>query len=334
MKRLLAILLVMGLLCLCACSDSASRLETEAPEKTTETSEETTETTMPETDISSESTEQTCTPILYKVTAENGATLYLFGSIHATDSRAYPLPDYVMQAYDESDYLAVECDINAFADDFAAQTDMTMKMVLTDGTTISDHIGQEIYNDAKELLSEHDLYFSVFDSYAPAMWMSLMESAVMEISGLDSESAIDMFFLKRAASEEKEIREVESVEFQYDLLLSFSDELMADIIASYTENPQASADGTVMLYEAWLAGDEQALIALLDEEIPQEKAELYADYQVKLFTERNLSMADTAESYLAQGGTGFFVVGAGHILGEDGCANLLTARGYRVERVS
>ena len=44
-------------------------------------------------------------------------------------------------------------------------------------------------------------------------------------------------------------------------------------------------------------------------------------------------MADTAEDYLARGGTGFFVVGAAHIIGEGACAELLAQRGYSVERI-
>lgn len=336
MKRFFAIFLLLGLLCLCGCS--ASQPTTSAAETTAETTVETTaetaaEPTTPESSAPTDPSAAACTPVLYKVTAEDGAVLYLFGSIHATDSRAFPLPQYVMQAYEESDYLAVECDINAFASDISAQTDMAMKMVLSDGTTIADHIGDDVYTAAKALLSENGLYYSVFDFYGPAMWMSLVESAVVEMSGLDSEDGIDVYFLELAAGGNKEIREVESVELQYDMLLGFSDELMTMIISSTTEAPQAAADATSVLYETWLAGDEAALIALLEEEVPPEEAELYAEYQTKVVTERNLCMADTAEDYLAQGGTGFFVVGAAHILGEGGCADLLAARGYTVERI-
>lgn len=338
MKRFLAILLLISLLCLCGCGSSASQPTTSTTETTAETTAEstaetTTASTAPESSAAIEPPAATCTPVLYKVTAENGAVLYLFGSIHATDSRAFPLPAYVMQAYEESDYLAVECDLNAFASDIAAQTDMAMKMVLSDGTTIADHIGEDVYTAAKELLSANGLYYSVFDMYGPAMWMSLVESAVVEMSGLDSEDGIDLYFLELAAEENKEIREVESAEFQYNMLLGFSDELMTFIISSTTDDPKGAADATAALYETWLAGDEGALITMLEEDVSQEEAELYAEYQTKVVTERNLGMADTAEAYLAQGGTGFFVVGAAHILGEGGCADLLAARGYTVERV-
>ena len=163
--------------------------------------------------------------------------------------------------------------------------------------------------------------------------MSLLENIITEMSGLDAMDGIDLFFLGLAAEENKEVREVESLEFQYDLMTGFSDELMALIIGSYVENPQSSADETLQLYEVWLAGDEAAFAELSEEEAPEEEAELYAEYTTKLVAERNISMADTAEDYLARGGTGFFVVGAAHIIGEGACAELLAQRGYSVERI-
>jgi len=44
-------------------------------------------------------------------------------------------------------------------------------------------------------------------------------------------------------------------------------------------------------------------------------------------------MADRAEEYLAEGGTGFYVVGAAHIVGEGALVELLRDRGYTVEKV-
>ena len=315
MKRTLCLILTLALLLLSACSTKP----TEEPSSTTQEP--------------SSQQEATCTPVLYKVSAENGAVLYLFGSIHVTDSRAYPLPDYVMQAYEESDYLAVECDVNAFTSDFAAQQELVTKMVLTDGTTVADHLGQDVYEAAKAFLSERGAYFQIYDSYHPAMWMSLLEAEVADMSGLDPNGGIDMYFLTLAAQEGKEIREVESVEYQYDLLLGFSDELLSLIVGDCAQDPQEQADGTKALYEFWLAGDEDSLVQLLNEQPEEENAALYAEYETALITERNGNMADTAEEYLKQGGTGFFVVGAAHILGDGACADLLAERGYTVERI-
>lgn len=242
MKRFFALFLLLSLLCLWGCVNPAEQTAptTEATQASSDLPQTTEETEAPVPSTTEEGMVETCTPALYKVTGENGAVLYLFGSIHATDYRAYPLPDYVMQAYEESDYLAVECDIT----DYAAQGELAAKMLTSDGTTIADHIGQETYEAAKSFLTKQGQYYSLLDTVSPAVWMSLLENIIIEMSGLDAMDGIDLFFLGLAAEENKEIREVESLEFQYDLMTGFSDELMALIIGSYVEDPQVSADET------------------------------------------------------------------------------------------
>ena len=47
----------------------------------------------------------------------------------------------------------------------------------------------------------------------------------------------------------------------------------------------------------------------------------------------NLKMAETAEHYITDGKTVFYVVGLAHMLGEGGLVQLLKQSGYTVERV-
>jgi uncharacterized protein YbaP (TraB family) len=49
-----------------------------------------------------------------------------------------------------------------------------------------------------------------------------------------------------------------------------------------------------------------------------------------MFDDRNLNMADKAEEYLKTGKTTFYIVGAGHMVGETGIIKLLRDRGYTV----
>lgn len=61
-------------------------------------------------------------PLLYKVTDGDGNVIWLFGSIHVGRDDYYPLPEYVLDAYEGSDALAVELDAVAFENDMTAQT--------------------------------------------------------------------------------------------------------------------------------------------------------------------------------------------------------------------
>lgn len=286
--------------------------------------------------VPEQKTEQ-CTPLLYQVSDENGAVLYLFGSIHATDDRANPLPEYVMDAYTASDYLCVECDVYAATKDIAAQADLTKKFLCEPGKTTADYLDTELYEEAKAFLTEHGIYNALYDYYLPTMWFSLAENVMVSEAGLDAQDGIDMYFLRDAHKNDKEIREVESVEYQYDMMLGFSDELVELLLANSIRNLDESVSSLQALYEAWLHGETAELLGSSAEDttgMSAEELSLYKEYEDALITERNRLMADKAEEYLAGGDTGFFVVGAAHIVGEGAVADLLSQRGYQVEVVT
>ncbi len=322
MKRFLAFLLcLLMLFSLCACTSAGE----EKPEKTG----------APTPTPSEEPEEAECTPLMYKVTDGKGGILYILGSIHVADDRAKDMPDYVNDAYDESDYLCVECDTFALSSDMAAQRELAELVVYSDGSMISDHISAETYEAAKAILEENGMYSYVYDYMKPAMWVSTLETLSAEKAGLDSDSGIDLMFLEKAHKSGLEIREVESVEFQFNMLIGFSDELMDAMLAS--DCREDAAESTLELYELWLTGNEKTLIKALtaeddsDSDLP---AELLEEYNKVMICDRNIGMADKAEEYLAGGGTGFYIVGLAHVIGDGGIIDLLTQRGYTVEKIS
>ena len=94
---LLALVMVLGTLVSCS---PATNETSDAP---------TTKATAKTEDIITASTdEEGVHPLLYKVTDDDGNTIWLFGSIHVGRDEFYPLPDYVMDAFEGSESLAVE----------------------------------------------------------------------------------------------------------------------------------------------------------------------------------------------------------------------------------
>ncbi len=343
MKNLIALLLCMVMvLGLAACGKPAEPATTTevAPTTTTPTEPSVPETTVPTTEPEiTEPTESTITPLLYKVTDSEGNVAWLFGSIHVGEEYFYPLPDYVLDAYASSDALAVEFDIVSFETDFDAQIEALQQMVYTDGTTITDHISEELYNDAKAALKDLGMYSSALDYYCPAMWSSFIDSAMIEQMGVDTSLGIDLYFLNRAHEEGKTILDVESAAFQYGMMAGYSEGLQAMLLESSVASAalvEESKEDLMQLLQAWAAGDEAAFDALINAAPEFESAEeeaLYNEYQNAMITSRNLNMADFAEDALKSGEEVFIVVGAAHIVGAGAMAQLLAERGYTVEIV-
>ncbi len=289
--------------------------------------------------LSFESYERTeeCTPLLYKVTDDKGAALYLLGSIHVGDDRTQSMPDYVMNAYNASSYICVEVDIVEYEKNIAKQLADLNLLLCPKGETVRDHMDKAVYKDMKNFLQSADMYNAAYEQYMPSLWSSLVDEALRSYTDLTTDCGVDRYFLNKAAVQGKEIKEVESIDFQNALLAGFSDELYELLIASSVYNPEESVNQLNYMYETWLSGDEKAIeeMLLLDYEgLSEEEKALVEDYNNKMLFDRNVGMADKAEEYLADGGTGFYIVGMAHIAGDGAIVKLLRDRGYTVEKIS
>lgn len=276
------------------------------------------------------------TPAMWKVVKAD-KIMYLFGSIHATDDGAENLPDYVMNAFNECDSLAVEIDINSMMNDFSSIYNMMSSIVYSDGTTIKDHISEETYNSAVKLLSENNMYMSYYDKFKPMMWISLLENIIYSQASIDVNNSMETIMLKKAKDADKEVLEVESMEIQILAFDAISDDLADYMIKSYTEDGAAEELKKSMeeLYDAWKKGEDLGSDSDSDSDgIPKELVDDYEAYNKAMLTDRNIGMADKAEQYMNDGKKTFFMVGAAHMYDDDGIVSILKERGYKVERVS
>ncbi len=332
-KRLLALLLAV-IMCFVfvGCQDD------------TQTKDKTNETTATQ-GVSDSNREGTSTPVLYKANADDGNVVWLFGSIHVGRDDYYPLPDYVMDAYEQSDALAVEFDLNAFEKDISAQTEMLTSMVYTDGTTIGDNIDKEIYDEAVRILEENEVYNSLYDYYMPCMWSSLVDNCLYTKLSIDTENGIDKHLLNLAKKDKKEILEVESAQLQYAMLSGFSPQLqellLEQSIESYNESDEYKEELNKM-QDTWVSGNEKEFSKLIsieneldlhEDEMTEEELELFEEYYNAMIVERNEAMTQYAIDALKSGKEVFICVGAAHIIGEGAIAQNLKELGYKVERV-
>lgn len=331
-KRLLALFLSIVLcLCLVACKQNKSNENVES----TYTSE-----TVTNIESETNNNEQINTPLLYKVSDEVGNIVWLFGSIHIGRKDYYPLPDYVLNAFDSSQTLAVEADIVAFEKDISAQTKAIKYLLYSDGTTIKDHIPQELYNDAVNILNELGSYMSAFDYYKPMLWVSMIESLQYEKLGAKSDLGIDRHLIKRAKRNDKEIFEIESEEFQYNIMTNFSDELQILLLEETVKSNQNINELKTELQhmmDLWASGDKEGFVEYLaadTTELTDEELVLFNEYNDALITQRNISMTNYAENALKSGKETFICVGAAHIVGDGAIADLMQQRGYAVEVIN
>lgn len=286
------------------------------------------------------------TPLMYKVTKEGSDNvMYLFGSMHTVNFDDFDLPKYVMDAYKESDYLAVEVDINKYMEDEEKIQQLAMDMMYMDGTTIKDHIDEELYTKIINFLKEKKLYNQAYESFKLYGIESLITSQVTKDAGLNENDGIDTYLLDLAKKENKEILEVETFDFQMKLLFEAPDKYYEISILSSIDEYEKSVNSLKELYSAWKKGDVEALEKLTKgDEVTEEDIEKYKLTQEEMkeietfsnamLKDRNVGMKNKFNEYFNGNKKVFYMVSAAHLIGDDGLASLLEKEGYKVTRVN
>jgi len=288
-----------------------------------------------------EKKEPSGSPLLYKVTKKGSDTvIYLFGSIHMADDKAYPLRDEIMNAYKESEYLAVEFDTVAYQKDMSKMMDDVQGLIYLDGTKLKDHLSEESYNKIVDYLKENNSYMGIYEMYKPVMFYSLVNVVIGNKSGLDSDKGIDAYFLNDAHKNNKKILEVESSDYQFGLFSRYSDKLFEILTLYMIENEAEGVQELKDLYEGWLKGDPTEIISETGEEVPEEVIKQYGDtikeiktFNKELVDDRNKEMTKVVDNYFKEKKNTFVVVGAAHVVGDKGIAKGLEKAGYKVEIV-
>ena len=278
-------------------------------------------------------------PLLYKVTKEGSDNvIYLFGSIHVADERAYPLPEAVQKAFDESDYLAVEVDVVHMTQ--AEMLENMEPMMAEEGKLLRNYLSPDAYTKIVDFLKESGSYSPMLEAFKPSYVESLVTSLAYIKSGLNPAAGIDAHFLGNVGN--KEILEYENAKFQYELLSSLPDAYYEKAILAMIDHLDEAAEETMKLYEAWYSGNEENILkyADADEVGTDEDDPIYIEFKEeldefnnKLLEQRNVGMVNKTIQFFEEGKKTFVVVGVLHVVGEEGLAHQLEQAGFKVEKV-
>ncbi|WP_138754400.1 TraB/GumN family protein [Paenibacillus sinopodophylli] len=263
---------------------------------------------------------------LWKV-EKAGSTVYLLGSIHIASKAMYPLRSEIQKAYEASDYLVVEADISKMNDADVQQLVLDLS-VYKDQTTLKDHISADAYQKIGDILEENGLEPNVLDTYKPWSVSSSIDYLSSSQSGYDAGIGIDAHFLQQAIANNKPILELESIEYQLQMFNRFSDKLQEEMLLSSIASYYTEDSSIDHLTELWTTGNEEQLLELTDSTSANE------ELNKALLTDRNAPMVDKITGYLndSTNKTYFVVVGAAHMLGENGIVPLLEKKGFAVTR--
>jgi uncharacterized protein YbaP (TraB family) len=257
---------------------------------------------------------------VWKISAPNGGTLYLGGSVHALRSSDYPLPAAYNNALDASSRLV-------FEDDPKAET-REAKELLRAGTypkgdSLKNHVDPRTYKYLKRFFALIGVPEETFAKYRPWLIDILLSSPTSEHWQLGVEQ-----YLQRRAKGSKPIFGLESPREHNSFFVDLSDHQAEALLLILFINAGQTEAGGGDIMRAWRRGDADALVRIVRDEFRD-----LPSLGQRLIDQRNQNWVPKIEEYLRSGKTYFVVVGAGHMGGPGGLLSLLRARGYTIEQL-
>ena len=266
-------------------------------------------------------------PAMIWVAAGETNQVYLLGSIHMLRAKDHPLPNNVEVAYDDAERLVMELDLDDI-DPVGALQYLMANGVLDNQTKLRDVMGPELYAQAKASANETGIPIELLDQSEP--WLAAM--TVQEITlmrfGFKPEYGVEMYLMAKASADGKPITGLETIEQQ----LGFLDNLSIDTqIRWFLQSIEEGGRLEILIDDmvaAWRAGDLQ----FLEKELLHEMHN-YPELHQAILTDRNKSWVAPIMELLDDEDDYLVVVGAAHLIGEDGVPDLLSKQGVRIRQL-
>lgn len=260
--------------------------------------------------------------VFYSLVKDGETKGYLLGTIHSEDPRVTDLPDSVFKALDDSTILAVEVVLNSVAKMSIAQA-----IVLTDGRTLPDVIGQEMFDRVMQQLAKRGV-----PAISARMLKPWAVAAVIGTPVQDPSKVLDMMLQERALNNGQKLRGLETASEQTASFDAFTMEEQKIFLKSTLDNLHRVDEVMEEFITAWVSGDLLKVVAITQRE-KKDLGEKMADrFYDELVVKRNHRLFQRALAAMGEG-KAFIAVGAMHLPDESGLINQFRQAGYTVEPV-
>lgn len=261
----------------------------------------------------------------YEVSTDSSKA-YIFGSIHFGKPEWYPFDQYIEDAFNKSDVLATEIELNNLS-----QASFINRMFANDTIDLKYKLKPENYQKALNLISKVGLSESMIQRIRPWFIAFVLQSLEMQQGSINPKDGVDLYFTRRANEINKEIIGIEDIDFQMSLIEKF--ECCADEIIERLGKDKETEESSNKMLDAWLNGDDHIINKLMNEEI--DASEQYKSILHEILFKRNETMANFITILLKEKKQYFVVIGAAHLVGKDSVIEYLKKnnRKLKIKRI-
>ncbi len=268
------------------------------------------------------STENETRSLLWKIEGKESKSSYLFGTIHLIDEDKYFFTSDMQAAFDSSELLALEFDVEE-AMNVGAQLGLLQKAFMRNDTTLSDLISEEDYKKVQDHFQEMGIPLFLFERVKP-MFLTIFASDNMFSSGsMEDIKSYELELIDMSKERNLPVEGLETMEYQISIFDSIPYRAQADMLVASLDAADSGTESMDTLIHYYRQQNLQMLDALINADPTTQK------YKGLLLDNRNRNWIPVIEELIHRSPT-FIAVGAGHLSGEFGVINLLRKEGYTV----
>lgn len=268
-----------------------------------------------------------CTATSVWVAKNAGQTVYIGGTVHLLRQSDFPLPAAFQQAYQQSDTIVFETDIGKMNDPALYQM-MIARMMYTDGQSLDRVLSPKAYAVLKAYCEKIGVPVVSLHPFKPAMAILTLFSLELQRMGV-AQNGVDLHFYQKAITDGKPVKELESIESQLEFLAALGEGSEDNFVIHAIRDFKRTRELIEQIITAWREGNVTTFEQLFLADMKQDYPVLYR----KLLVERNQQWLPIIEAYFKTPEIEFILVGAAHLVGEQGILKQLARRGYIIRQL-
>ena len=248
-------------------------------------------------------------------------TVYLLGSVHMLKAADSTLPPEILDAYKRSRTLVMELDPNDAGTESLVGSGL-QSATLPEGQTLSTVLGSELYASYVAHAKPLGLDPDTTAGFQPWFAALTLEQLTLAQSGYEASAGVDAQFAQRAQADHKPIIALETMAEQMGFFAHLTLDEQRQFLRSTLEDLDTAGNDTAAVVRAWERGDVKELERLARQEFDESPALMR-----QLTTERNRKWLPRIAALLNDNQDDLVIVGAMHLIGDDGLVALLKRQG-------
>ena len=264
-------------------------------------------------------------PALWKL-SDPDTVIYLFGTIHLLPKDLAWQSPKIDRALKASDGLVLETVLDKNP---AATGAVMMQLGMSPGLPpLLDRVPADKRAALARLVSKSGVPLTTLDRFETWAAALTLASSGMRDLPVSAEYGSEAVLARRFATERKPVVGLETPAQQLGYFDSLPETAQRKFLISVAEDDKdAHAEFDAMI-AAWGSGDVRRIALTFDDEL-----KLSPELTETLLRQRNRNWTDWIATRMAQPGTVFVAVGAGHLAGTGSVTDLLAKRGLKVVRL-